>query len=321
MKRFACTVLTLLFLCSLCACSTEQEMTLPKIGICYSQDYLNTAYQEVLPAELEKAGFQVTVVDGKNDHTIQQRQIADFLKQEYDLLIIEPVLIDASGDLVSQLQEADVPGVFINREPGEAALSGWNRVCYIGCDAIQPGILQGRIVLNTPNQGDFNGDGIISYGIISGPGDHVDAQLRTQYCGKELSLGELETSLLATGYGDWTTESGQRVCAQLLSEYGKDLEVLFCNNDAMALGAIQAIADGGRVVGENLCLVGVDALAEAQNMIRNGQLTGTVCPDVQGQLKHTIQSVRALLAGNPVETRYYTNYTAITQESIISETP
>ena len=284
-------------------------------------DHLNTAYQEVLPAELEKAGFQVTVVDGKNDHTIQQRQIADFLKQEYDLLIIEPVLIDASGDLVSQLQEADVPGVFINREPGEAALSGWNRVCYIGCDAIQPGILQGRIVLNTPNQGDFNGDGIISYGIISGPGDHVDAQLRTQYCGKELSLGELETSLLATGYGDWTTESGQRVCAQLLSEYGKDLEVLFCNNDAMALGAIQAIADGGRVVGENLCLVGVDALAEAQNMIRNGQLTGAVCPDVQGQLKHTIQSVRALLAGNPVETRYYTNYTAITQESIISETP
>ncbi len=89
----------------------------------------------------------------------------------------------------------------------------------------------------------------------------------------------------------------------------------------MALGAIQAIADGGRVVGENLCLVGVDALAEAQNMIRNGQLTGTVCPDVQGQLKHTIQSVRALLAGKPVETRYYTNYTAITQESIISETP
>ena len=148
MKRFACTALILLFLCSLCACSAKQEAALPKIGICYSQNNLNTAYQEALPAALEKAGFQVTVVDGKNDHTIQQRQISDFLKQDYALLIIEPVLIDASGDLVSQLQEADVPGVFINREPGEAALSGWDRVCYIGCDAIQPGILQGRIVLN-----------------------------------------------------------------------------------------------------------------------------------------------------------------------------
>ena len=91
MKRFACTALILLFLCSLCACSAKQEAALPKIGICYSQNNLNTAYQEALPAALEKAGFQVTVVDGKNDHTIQQRQISDFLKQDYALLIIEPV--------------------------------------------------------------------------------------------------------------------------------------------------------------------------------------------------------------------------------------
>ena len=49
----------------------------------------------------------------------------------------------------------------------------------------------------------------------------------------------------------------------LLSQYGDDVEVVFCNNDAMALGALQAIEAAGRTVGEDIYLVGVDALTEA----------------------------------------------------------
>ena len=39
--------------------------------------------------------------------------------------------------------------------------------------------------------------------------------------------------------------------------------MIFCNNDAMAMGALQAIEAAGRKVGQDIYLVGVDALEEA----------------------------------------------------------
>lgn len=316
--RIFALLLSLLVICNLCACNQESDTQLPTIGVCFQnqQDELSASYQNALLSKLEEVGFQVTSADSRNDQAAQMRQIKSFIEQKYDLLIIEPIMINASNDIVSLLKDANIPAVFINREPEPAALELWERVCYVGSDAIQPGLLQGRIVLNTANQGDFNGDGVISYGIISGPEDHVDAQLRTQYCSRELSLGTLETLLLSVGYGDWSTKSGQRVCAQMLAQYGKDIEVIFCNSDMMALGAIQAIEAGGRVVGENLLLVGADAIPDTLDMVQNGKLTGTVSANSQGQLEQTLQAVQALYTGKAVEHRYYTDYTAITAENI-----
>ena len=47
----------------------------------------------------------------------------------------------------------------------------------------------------------------------------------------------------------------------------------------MALGAAQAITAAGRKVGEDIYLVGVDALAEAMDLVSTGGMTGTVLND------------------------------------------
>lgn len=318
MKRIICVLLVLLLAFSLCSCSSNDTEEKIRIGVCFAdaQNSPSSTYQNDLLIALQQAGFQATSVDGKNDQTRQSRQIKNFLSENYSLLLIEPVIADAAEEIVTQLKSAGVPAVFINREPSTDVMASWDRICYIGCDAIQPGILQGQLVLNLPNQGDFNEDGIISYGIISGPENHADAILRTQYCANELSFGNLETALLTTVHGDWTVESGQQICAQMLSQYGKDLEVLFCNHDTLALGAVQAIEAGGRTVGENLYLVGADPTPKTLACIMNGELTGSVCADLQIQLTRTLQAVESLLAGQTVEPVQYTNYTVITQENV-----
>jgi methyl-galactoside transport system substrate-binding protein len=65
----------------------------------------------------------------------------------------------------------------------------------------------------------------------------------------------------------------------MLSQYSSDIEVVFCNNDAMALGALQAINAAGRTVGKDIYLVGVDALSEALEDVLAGTMTGTVFND------------------------------------------
>ena len=65
-------------------------------------------------------------------------------------------------------------------------------------------------------------------------------------------------------------QQAQQLVANSLGQYGNDVEVVFCNNDAMALGALQAIEAAGRTVGEDIYLVGVDALTEALENVLAG---------------------------------------------------
>lgn len=136
-------------------------------------------------------------------------------------------------------------------------------MCYVGADARQSGTFQGEIIAATPNKGDINGNGKVDYVMIIGDPENIDAQYRTEFSVKALVDAGLEVNELFAQRGDWDQAKGQELAATALAQFGDQVDVIFCNNDAMALGAVQAIRDAGRVVGENIYLVGVDALDEA----------------------------------------------------------
>ena len=69
----------------------------------------------------------------------------------------------------------------------------------------------------------------------------------------------METRELLAQTGDWSQSQGQKIMEEALDEFGNDIEVVFCNNDAMALGALEAIREADRTVGEDIYLTGVDA--------------------------------------------------------------
>ena len=41
--------------------------------------------------------------------------------------------------------------------------------------------------------------------------------------------------------GNWDQAKGNEIVDAALAQYGKDIEVVFCNNDGMALGAAAAV--------------------------------------------------------------------------------
>ena len=82
----------------------------------------------------------------------------------------------------------------------------------------------------------------------------------------------------------------------------------------MALGAVQAIRDAGRVVGENIYLVGVDALDEAVELVNAGEMTGTVLNDHIGQ-SHKAADVALEVAGGAIPEKNYTvDYVKVVKE-------
>jgi len=119
---------------------------------------------------------------------------------------------------------------------------------------------------------------------------------------------------LSDQVGNWDQVKGQEICANALTQYGDAIEVVFCNNDAMALGAAAAISAAGRTVGEDIYLLGVDALDECVEMVNNGEMTGTVLNDANGQSHTAVDVAVKLLNGEAIENYYWVDYVKVTKQ-------
>ena len=290
------------------------------IGVCIYKfdDAFMTTYRNALQEILEGKGYKVTVVDGNNDQAKQNEQINTFITQGVDALIINPCMTSAADQIIKTVKEANVPTVLINREPTADQMSAYDKLVYVGCDAAQSGTFQGELILETANKGDINGDGKVSYIMIQGDPENIDAQLRTEYSVKALTDAGIQVEELDLQRGDWDRNRGQEIAQNDLAKFGDQIEVVFCNNDDMAIGALQAIQAAGRKVNEDIYLVGVDALDAALNEVMNGNMTGTVLNDAVGQATEAVNQMELLLSGTTYgagEQSVYVPYVKVTPDN------
>ena len=300
-----------------------------KVGVAIYQfdDNFMTLYRNELldyfkSLETDDVKFDVTIVDGKNDMAEQNNQIDNFITQGMDAIILNLVQTSSADAAIAKIVDAGIPCILINREPlgdnGDESYTGIldnATVCYVGADARQSGTYQGEIIRDLPNKGDINGDGKVSYIMIEGDPENVDAQYRTEFSIKALVDAGIEVECLDDQIGNWAQAKGQEICANDLAKFGDKVEVVFCNNDAMALGAATAITAAGRTVGKDIYLVGVDALEECVEMVNEGTMTGTVLNDANGQSHAAVDVTIAALAGQPIENYYWVDYVKVTSDA------
>ena len=295
------------------------------VGVCIYQfnDNFMTLYREELKRYLEedlasKTGntFKVTVMDGKNDQAEQTNQINTFITQGVDILIVNPVQASSGQQIVDLAKAADIPIVLINREPGPEVLDSYAKATYVGADARQSGTYQGEIVQETANKGDINGDGKVSYVMIMGDVENVDAQFRTEFSIKALEDAGITVERLGENLrGDWDQTKGGELAANALQQYAEQIEVIFCNNDGMALGAKQAIEAAGRKINNDIYLLGVDALPEVVEYVAQNAFTGTVFNDHLNQAGTAANVAARLLNGASVDNIYPVPYIKITPDN------
>ena len=294
------------------------------VGIYTFDDNFMTLYRNEIinyfkSLETDTVKYQVTMADGKNDMGEQSNQVDNFITQGMDVIILNLVQTSSADALIDKIVAADIPLVLINREPLAYDANGNTldeayegildnpKVCYVGADARQSGSFQGRIIAELDNHGDINGDGKVSYIMVEGDPENIDAQYRTEFSVKYLKDQGIAVECLDDQVGNWAQAKGQEITANALAKFGSKVEVVFCNNDAMALGAAAAITAAGRTVGKDIYLVGVDALAECQEMVQKGEMTGTVLNDHIGQSHVAIE----LLNGKEIKNYYWIDYVMV----------
>ena len=292
------------------------------VSIYQFDDNFMTLYRNEIEAyfktlETDDVKYKVTIQDAKNDMATQTNQIDTFITQKMDVIICNLVQTSSAETIIDKAVGAKIPLVLINREPlGETdesypGILDNPTVCYVGADARQSGTYQGEIVRDLPNKGDMNGDGVVKYVMIEGDPENPDAQYRTEFSIKALTDAGIKVECLVDQVGNWATDKGQEIANSALVQYGKEIDVIFCNNDGMALGAAQAISANGRKVGEDILLLGVDALDDCVDMIKNGEMTGTVLNDHIGQSHTAVDVAIKALKGEAIDNYYWVDYVKV----------
>ena len=329
MKKFLALLLAAIMILGVCSIASAEPKTY-KVGVSIYQftDNFMTLYRNEIEAyfktlETDDVKYEIIMADGKNDMAEQTNQVQNFITQGVDVIILNLVQTSSADTLIDMIVDAEIPLVLINREPlaydadgntiDEAYEGILNnaKVCYVGADARQSGTFQGQMVVDLDNHGDINGDGKVSYIMIEGDPENIDAQYRTEFSVKALTDAGYEVECLDDQVGNWDQTKGQELCVNALAKYGDKIEVVFCNNDGMALGAATAIQTAGRKVGEDIYLLGVDALPEAIDLIRDGDMTGTVLNDHIGQSHAAVDVAVELLKGNDIQNYYWVDYVMV----------
>ena len=335
-KRTAALLTLAALILGLCGCAGSPETPTIRVGVAlYLQEdtFLSTVVQnmEQLARSREEAmGIKINLnlADARSSQASQNEQVDRFLQQEYDVICVNLVDRTAAAVIVDKAQSAGVPLIFFNRQPVEEDLDRWDQAYYVGSKADRAGILQGQIVLEAwkkdPAALDRSGDGVLQYVMLEGEPGHQDALLRTEYCVKTLVDAGVAVEKLDSNNADWSRGQATLRMQQWLETYGDEIEVVFANNDDMALGAIDACLAAGRTEAELPFIVGVDATPPALEAVAQGTLKGTVQNDAAGQAESILDLCCALARGREAASaveledgKYvWLEYTAVTAENL-----
>lgn len=265
-----------------------------KIGVTlYKQDdaFISSITKNIeqIAKERENEGkYKITlnIQDAKGSLNNQSNQVDKFISQDYDVICVNLVDRTAAAMIIDKAKSANKPIIFFNREPVEEDMMRWNKLYYVGADAEQSGEMQANIIINAYKKDmhkiDRNGDGKIQYVMLEGEQGHQDSLIRTEYCVKTITKSGIELEKLADDTANWQSAQATTKMTQWIKTFDDKIEVVFCNNDEMAIGAINAL-DNLNITKNRPLIVGIDGMPEALLAVKNGTMSGTIINDSKKQ--------------------------------------
>ncbi len=324
-KRMLAALLALLLLPTLLVGCGGREKDVHVFYYTYSDTYISTV-RTALDKRLDEAGLSYQDYDAAGNQTTQTEQIRTAITKGARIILVNLVNTgsdDAANEIVGLARDAGVALLFFNREVSDAVIKSYDKCAFVGTRAVEAGILQGEMIgdylVENFARVDLNKDGKISYILFKGEEGNNEAIYRTKHAvesanEKLAAAGKSALSFydptnnnkyLVDQNGQWSAAAANDYMTTALASHNANnnnmIELVICNNDAMAEGAISALnAAGYNKGGESpaIPVFGVDATEAAKSLIKDGKMTGTVMQNADGMAAALVKLTQNSLAEN-----------------------
>ena len=234
-------------------------------------------------------GVNLVTQDANQDESKQIQYVQAAAADGQKAIIVNPInpsacqsIIDAAGDMKV---------VFVNRVPDDTSILNENAV-YVGSDEHTSGKFQGDFLADYFKKA---GKTDIKYILLRGIEGQTSTTLRSESVLQALAdngINATETYAKSCLY-DRTEALNQM--GNILADASKEFDCIICNNDSMALGAIEACTQAGRTI--DFPIVGIDATADGRQAIKDGTLAMSVFQDPNGQGGGAVAAALNLING------------------------
>ena len=230
--------------------------------------------------------------DAADDMAKQVEQANILVGDKPDFVIINLAEVASGQTLVDLFTEAGIPFLFYNKPPTEETYDSVVKASgsfFVGTLAREAGDMQGEILSDLwaadASKLDLNGDGTIQFVEFEGEPNNAEAIARSQY--SQETAEALGVPMEDVNGGEWIVANWDSAQAQekMLATWAAhpEIELVFANNDDMAIGVIAALNQSGYNTGNegdpSIAVIGVDATDAAYEAIRAGKMTATVKQD------------------------------------------
>lgn len=291
--------------------SSEHEKNSIKIGVTLYDQYdaflaqMMGAFQTYVEEMEAETGVTITVeiYNASSSQSTQNDQVEEMIDKNFDVICVNLVDRTDPSSIIDAAEKADVPIIFFNRELVEEDLQRWTKLYYVGATALESGIMEGELAAKYCKQHpevDKNGDGVIQYVVLEGEAGHQDAIVRTEYSVSTIQDAGISLKKVDNAIGNWDRDQAKTRTLQLI-EQKENVELYICNNDAMALGVIDAYESLDYDVKDYPAIFGIDGIDEGLLAVKNDTMVATVYNDKEGQAKAMLKLAFGLATGQGTE--------------------
>jgi len=224
----------------------------------------------------------VTVFDAEGEISKQIQQAEDMITQKVDAIVLIAVDYEGCAPIVDMALKAGITIVGDNTTTTNTGL-----ITYVGSDDVDAGKIQGEYLKTRLQPG-------ASVVYLMGPIGISPQIFRKQ--GIEESLfndASMNIKILDSQTANWKRDQAMTLTENWITRFNGKIDAVICQNDDMALGALEAVEAKG--LKNSIIVVGVDAIADALTAIKAGRLDATVFQDAAGQGKGGIDAALQLL--------------------------
>ena len=251
----------------------------------------------------EENGYELIFDDAQQKQENQITAIRNFIQQEVDYILLAPVTESGWDTVLQEAYDADIPVIIVDRMvdvSNDDLYTTW-----IGTDSL----LEGRKAaewLNAYATAKGWDASELNIAHIQGTMGSTAQIGRSQ--GLEEGVEKYGWNLVAQQCGEFTQAKGQEVMESMLKQYD-NINVVYCENDNEAFGAIDAIEAAGKTVGTDIANGEILVISfDTTNAGLTDTLAGKIVCDVECNPLHGPRAeelIKALEAGEEVEKLNY----------------
>ena len=308
-KKMVSALLTATMVCGMCV--------VPTVGVAAADDTITVGFSQV-GAESdwrtantesmkstfsEENGYELIFDDAQQKQENQLTAIRNFIQQEVYYILLAPVTETGWDTVLQEAKDADIPVIIVDRMVDVSDDSLYTT--WIGTDSL----LEGRKAAEWLNAyTTAKGIDAKDVNIVDIQGTIGSTAQIGRSKGLEEGVDNYGWNLLAQQSGEFTQAKGQEVMESMLKQYD-NINVVYCENDNEAFGAIDAIEAAGKTVGSDIANGEIMVMSfDTTNAGLTDTLAGKITCDVECNPLHGPRAeelIKALEAGEEVQKLNY----------------